>query len=125
MAFTKGHSGNPYGRPVAPRGELNDAFIEAIKQVEKNKKKNILAHFVERALLDDTVLINLMRKLLPDLKSLDALIGVIEDRMAPDEAAKIRESLRRNMGTLKDEITDTQKVEEEKSRRKTKTKTSG
>jgi len=104
MPFEKGHSGNTYGRPVAPRGELNDAFIAAIKKVEKKTKVNLLRHFIERALKDDTVLINVMRKLLPDLKSLDALIGVVEDRMEPDEAIKIREALRRGMGVIKCEI---------------------
>lgn len=107
MSFTKGSSGNPYGRrpgPGRPRSELNDAFIAAIKKVEKKSKINLLQHFIERALKDDSVLINVMRKLLPDLKSLDALIGVVEDRMDPDEAAKIREAIRRGMGVIGDEL---------------------
>lgn len=105
--FKKGSSGNPYGRRVMPRGELGDAFIEAIKKVEKSKKINLLQHFIERALRDDTVLINLMRKLLPDLKSLDALIGVVEDRLDSDEAAKVREALRRGMMVIRGENTET------------------
>jgi len=116
MPFEKGHSGNTYGRPVAPRGELNDAFIAAIKKVEKKTKVNLLRHFIERALKDDTVLINVMRKLLPDLKSLDALIGVVEDRMEPEEAVKIREALRRGMGVIREEVISETKIKDSKKK---------
>lgn len=116
MPFVKGHSGNTYGRPVAPRGELNDAFITAIKKVEKKTKVNLLQHFIERALKDDTVLINVMRKLLPDLKSLDALIGIVEDRMEPDEAAKIREAIRRSMGIIREEVVSEAKIKDSKKK---------
>jgi len=118
MPFTKGQSGNPYGRPVGPRGELNDAFIAAIKSVEKDTKKNLLKHFVRRALADDSVLIAVMRKLLPDLKSLDAFLNVVEDRMSSEEAELVRIALKRSMENVKQELTEEKSETKKVSKKK-------
>jgi len=49
------------------RRELDDAIIE----VGSKKRKQLLEHFVERAFIDDTALIALMKKMVPDLKAID------------------------------------------------------
>ena len=69
-----GHTNNPNGRP--PAGE---AFVEqlraAIKKVGKDKGKSLIRHAVERAYEEDTVLIALLKKLLPDQIGLGDLDG--------------------------------------------------
>lgn len=63
--FTKGNPGKPKGAT----SHFTIAVLEdAIREVEKEKKKNLFKHFVKRALDDDGVLVALMRKLVPDLK---------------------------------------------------------
>lgn len=47
---------------------------EAIAQVSKRRRKRFFTHLVERAFKDDTVLIALARKLLPDLKAEDLTV---------------------------------------------------
>lgn len=60
--FLPGNSGLP-GRPRI-QGEWTDLW-QAIRKVEKAKKKNLFEYFVERAFSEDRVLIALIRKLLP------------------------------------------------------------
>ena len=67
MTWQPGQSGNPKGRK---RGVYAD-LTEAIKTVEGKRKTTLMAHFVKRAFQDNTVLIALMKKMLPDRKSLE------------------------------------------------------
>jgi len=66
MPGIKGKTNNPNGRPRA-----GEAFVEQLKSaliiVEGVKKKTLMQHAIERAFLEDTVLIALLRKLIPDL----------------------------------------------------------
>jgi len=66
--FGANNNANPNGRPKKPEIE---ALRKAIKAAEKGKDKTLLQHFVETAYEDKTVLVALMRKLLPDLRSAD------------------------------------------------------
>ena len=70
MAYKKGESGNLKGRPPA-----GNAFIEQLREalidVEKIKGKSLIRHAIERAYEEDTVLIAIMKKVLPDLQESD------------------------------------------------------
>ena len=63
--FKKGEAwnGNRSGRRL---GEVQKAFKAAIKQVEKQKKKKLMVHLIERAFADDSVLVAVGKKILPD-----------------------------------------------------------
>jgi hypothetical protein len=67
--------GNP-GGPGRPRGS---AYIEdlrqAIEEVEAEKKKSLWKRLVERAFIKDSVLIAIVKKFIPDLKSLEIKDG--------------------------------------------------
>ena len=71
MAWKKGQSGNPKGRP---RKAINDDLQKALAKVEKSKQKKFMEHVVERAFESDAVLMALLRKLHPDLKQVEANI---------------------------------------------------
>jgi len=64
--FPKGVSGNPGGRPL---NEWRTALDDAIRQVQKKKRKKLMVHAVEQAYKDNTVLVAILKKLLPDLKA--------------------------------------------------------
>lgn len=70
MPFTKGHSGNPKGKPKGSK-DFAVALLKAIKRVEKEQKINLLKHFVEQAIVDNKVLIALVKKFMPDLRQTD------------------------------------------------------
>ena len=64
--FAKGYSGNPAGGAKSPwRDELEEAIIT----VQKRKRKKLMVHAVEQAFVDNKVLVAILKKFLPDLKS--------------------------------------------------------
>ncbi len=68
--FGANNNANPNGRP---RNSEIDEFRAAIARVQKQQDRiPIFDHFVEEAYKDNTVLIALMRKMLPDLKMVEA-----------------------------------------------------
>lgn len=74
MAFKKGQSGNPNGRKKGVPNKRTE-LMNAIKYVQgtkdpntKKKRKKLLVHAIEKAYEDNTVLIALLRKLIPDMK---------------------------------------------------------
>ena len=74
MTFIPGRSGNPNGRPKNPAAnELRKAIIK----VQKGEDCTLLEHFVIRAYKNDSVLIAVVKKLLPDLKTVET--NIFED----------------------------------------------
>ena len=67
--FKPGQSGNPSGRPPSP---MVQEFHKAIKKVEKEKKTSLFEHFVSKAFDSDVILAALMKKVLPDMKQIEA-----------------------------------------------------
>lgn len=96
--FPPGVSGNPYGRPKGSTSAFSmEALVRATKNVEKRKKKKILEHFVEQAFKDNAVLIALMRKFAPDLKSIEGVMTTFESSMDDDLAKSIQDKLRKRL----------------------------
>ncbi|MHC4397482.1 MAG: hypothetical protein ACYS1A_17715 [Planctomycetota bacterium] len=69
--FKKGYSGNPNGSNGHWRSELE----RAIKTVERRKRKKFMIHAVEQAYVENTVLVAILKKLLPDLRKQDVDAG--------------------------------------------------
>ena len=63
--WVKGQSANPKGRAKGSYA-IHTQLEKAISKVEKDKQIKVYEHFVERALKNDTVLVALLRKLVPD-----------------------------------------------------------
>lgn len=70
MPFKKGQSGNPAGRKKGTLTEVGK-LREAIKAVEKKKRKKFLTMIVEKAYEDSTMAKAVLGKLVPDLKHLE------------------------------------------------------
>ena len=77
MPFKKGQSGNPKGRPKLKESE-KEALDIAIKTVQKQRKRNLLNHFVRRAFENDKVLIALIKKRIPDMQHVQADVDIKE-----------------------------------------------
>lgn len=89
--FVKGQSGNPKGRPK--NTSISEELRAAIKRVEAERGVSLFEHFVRRAYRSDAVLVAIMRKLVPDLKAMEALVAGVETM--PDEVAEgIRAAMR-------------------------------
>lgn len=70
--FVKGVCANPKGRPKGSKSVLSVCSLrDALKVVEKEKKKRILVHAWERAYENDAVLIALLRKFIPDAETIE------------------------------------------------------
>jgi len=63
--WAKGKSGNLNGRPRDP---IVAEMREALREVEKRKRKKLLVRFFERAFVNDKVLIAAVKKIVPDLQ---------------------------------------------------------
>jgi hypothetical protein len=98
--FVKGESGNPNGRPKGSFAIYNQ-LSEAIKEVEKEKKTGLFIHFVDRAFRNDTVLIALLKKLVPDRQNVEGenLQRIIEIVYGYRKQGKIdNSSIRKELG---------------------------
>lgn len=69
MPFKKGKSGNPKGG--RPKSDVRIAFEKAVKEVEQEKKKDFFKHVVECAWTDASLMKEVLKKLVPDLKTID------------------------------------------------------
>jgi len=63
--FAKGKSANPNGRP---KGSKNYSILleEAIGEAERKKDKKFLDRVMERAYMNDVVMLAVLKKLIPD-----------------------------------------------------------
>lgn len=92
----KDWNGNKNGRPKGSKNkfsvaELQKAFEKAAK---KNKGKTILEHLAEEAYSDSTLAVALMKKMLPDMRTIE-MIGALVTEMSSEEAKRIQEQLRK------------------------------
>jgi len=60
-------------RPLNPKV---DQLYEAIERMEKSTNKSLFDHAVERAFKSDTVLISVLKKIIPDLKRTESSLSV-------------------------------------------------
>jgi len=100
--FPKGVSGNLNGRT---KGSLNRYSIvdlfKAINKIENAKsksgkkiRKKILDTFVMQAYDNPALMTSLMKKLLPDLKSVESLVTSFETSMSDEMAEEIQKKLK-------------------------------
>jgi hypothetical protein len=90
-AWSKGQSGNPKG---GPRNTLTLPELSiAVREVEKKQRKTLVKHFVERAFINDQLLLGLFKKFIPDLASFDAFLAVCDDRLDDETTKGIRSKL--------------------------------
>jgi hypothetical protein len=66
--FVKGVVTNPRGRPHVPEVEK---LRQAIREVEVEKKISLYKYVVERALINDNVLMTILRKFIPDMTKME------------------------------------------------------
>ena len=82
MTFRPGQSGNPAGKPKGARNKDSRAAVKelwnAIRYVQgakdpetKKKRHKLMVHYVEQAYSNPKVLMHLMERILPALKSVD------------------------------------------------------
>jgi len=97
--FQKGESGNPAGRKKGSKNKpfTVDDLMKAIRKVGRKNSKRLLEHLVEQAYSDNTVLLGLFKKLMPDLKQVDILsiLATTELDDANDQA--IQDKLRQRI----------------------------
>jgi len=89
--WVKGQSGNPKGRPKDGHTRL-DNLLKGLRAVESERNLNLLKHFFEEAFTDKTILVAAMKKLYPDLKSIEQ-VTLAADSMTEKEAADIRREM--------------------------------
>ena len=86
----KGSVLNPKG---APRKIELDFLKEALKAEGIKQKKDFYALVAEKCYEDTHMLANVLKKLVPDLKSIEGLFAGVSGRMTDEEAAEIQQEL--------------------------------
>lgn len=66
--FKPGQSGNPNGRPKGTKNYITQ-LEEAIKKYETETGKQLFERLIQRAFINDNVLLNVVKKFIPDKTS--------------------------------------------------------
>jgi hypothetical protein len=77
--FLPGIVTNQKGRPVGAKNKLTKDFHIALEVVETAKGKSLLQHCIEQAYTDNKMAIAIIKKIVPDLKQIDARIEATID----------------------------------------------
>jgi len=72
MPFQKGQSGNPSGKAKSEFRKMMDAALAA---ESKAQGISLIRHAVKKTYTDNSVLIAILKKILPDLKAVEATIN--------------------------------------------------
>lgn len=70
MGFKKGEINNPGGRKKGVPNKRTE-LLNAITYVQGKEGKKLLVHAVEQAYQDNSLLIAILKKLIPDLKAVE------------------------------------------------------
>lgn len=93
MPYKKGQSGNPNGRP---KKTAVHELEKAIRKVQRLQGKKLLVHAVEQAFKDNSVLVAILKKILPDLRHVEGTIKAeveviamtLQEKLGYEELAK-------------------------------------
>ena len=81
-SWGKGQSGNPNGRPINPDVQK---FRDMLAKYETETGKSLFMHYIQKAFGDKKVLMDAMKKILPDLIKGEHTVEEID---LPDELRK-------------------------------------
>lgn len=100
MPFVKGQRANPYGRPKGTKDMYTiRAFKCALAKVEKEQKISFFEEVIKTALTDKKVMIAVLRKLIPDMATMDHTFpeDLLDDfiSIVPTNGKKMPENLAR------------------------------
>lgn len=79
MTWVKGQSGNPNGRAKGSKNKWRTRLDEAIAYVETKKNKRILHRAVEMAYDDPKVMVAVLKKILPDMRYVEADVRAVHE----------------------------------------------
>ena len=85
--FLEGQSGNPKGRK--PGSGFQAEFRAALAVKEAEEGKTLFEHLIETAYNDNTVLIAVVSKMLPALRSIEMSGSVATGKLSPEDAQAI------------------------------------
>jgi len=92
--FPKGVSGNPNGRPKGSKNKFSiTELVQAIKSVEKKKKKGFMERWIELTWNDANAMSNVMNYMLPKLRATEGTLTTFETSMSDEDSAAIRKKL--------------------------------
>ncbi len=79
MQWKKGQSGNPKGRKKGSKNKYRRGLDEAIAAVETAKGKALLQQAVEMAYEDPRMMAAILKKILPDMRHIEAEVSAVHD----------------------------------------------
>ena len=95
MRFHKNDGIPRPGRPKGNTSKYTPAALQASfkKAAKKHGGVAFLDHITDQAYTNPHIAIALIRKLMPDLKSLDVVMGVLNANLSKEEAEQVRAKL--------------------------------